>query len=318
MKQVVSPDAIAAAMQLGVDRLEEAGKSVETGSLMTVGLGIRRALEWSGGTPEALDEADEILADVEFDGRFKMAESRRLMLEKFRDTSAIDRWYLMPDLLEKRAYKTKREHGFTPAAIADMECAVLQSLFADTSPVRRTNAIGLKIEGDDQTLFISRRDEDASVMRIPGKEVKNGKPITAELDERTEALVRKYIEEWRPEQMRRLGVKSSPFLFPGKSTLFGIAGAREIGSLAEAFSKRWEEHGLEVPMHLARHIAAKNILDFDSSLVPVVAGVLGDKEETVKSYYIDDDTSRDARKYSAIAKSKLSTIRDRYRGLGKE
>jgi hypothetical protein len=118
--------------------------------------------------------------------------------------------------------------------------------------------------------------------------------------------------------MLRLGVEDSPFLFPGKSTLFGMAGARDIGSLADAFSKRWEEHDLEVPMHLARHIGAKNILDFDSSLVAVVAGVLGDKPETVKSYYIDNDTSRDARKYSAIAKSKLSTIRDRYHRLGKE
>jgi hypothetical protein len=117
--------------------------------------------------------------------------------------------------------------------------------------------------------------------------------------------------------MRRLGIESSPFLFPGKSKLFGIAGAREIGSLAEAFSKRWEPHGLEVTMHLARHLAAKTILDFDSSLVSVVAGLLGDKEETVKKYYIDNDTSRDARKYSKIAKAKLSTIRDRYRVAGK-
>lgn len=316
LKQVVSPDAITAAMQLGVDRLEEEQKSVETGSLMTVGLGIRRALEWSGGTPEELDEVDEILDEVEFDGRFKMAESRRLMLEKFRDESAVDLWYLMPDLLEKRAYETKREHGFTPAAIADMECAVLSSLFADTSPLRRTNAIGLRIGGDAPTLFISRRKGDASVIRIPGGEVKNNKPITAELDERTDELARKYVDEWRPDQMRRLGVEDSPFLFPGRSTLFRMSGAREIGSLAEAFSKRWEQHGLKVPMHLARHIAAKIILDFDSELVSVVAGTLGDKEDTVKAYYIDNDTSRDTRKYSKIAKARLSKTRDRYRGFG--
>ena len=112
----------------------------------------------------------------------------------------------------------------------------------------------------------------------------------------------------------------SDFLFPGAHNAevrddFFLPGARRLQCHRRLIAKRFAEVDLDVDMHVARHIVAKIMLDYDPGLLGTVADLLADLVSTVQAYYIDGDTGRASAVLKQIivermAKTKSKWLRD--------
>jgi hypothetical protein len=56
----------------------------------------------------------------------------------------------------------------------------------------------------------------------------------------------------------------------------------------------------QMTIHIARHLAATIMCRADSRLIPVAATFLGDKEETVRNFYVSSDTKATQREFLRI------------------
>jgi site-specific recombinase XerD len=144
-------------------------------------------------------------------------------------------------------------------------------------PVRASNLVGLHLDRHVQRTRSGKKGVVHVV--IPGHEVKNEEDLEFELPKEVVQLLDLYLRDYHP----RLTDDSSPWLFPG-----GIEGEHKtVMTLGEQIKAQvFKATGLQVNLHLFRHIAAKLYLDAMPGGYEVVRRLLGHKnsDTTVRFY----------------------------------
>jgi integrase len=144
------------------------------------------------------------------------------------------------------------------------------------APMRLKNISGLHIE---RHIRRTRAASGEVHLVIPGDEVKNGEPLDFPLPSETAQLLNLYLNRFRP----RLCSATNPWLFPGRSE-----DAPKSGHTLSIQLKRFvfEHTGLEINVHLYRHLTAKIYLDQNPGQYENVRRHLGHRsmETTIRAY----------------------------------
>ena len=154
-------------------------------------------------------------------------------------------------------------------------------------PVRAENLVNLNL---DRHIQRSRAGKNGVVhVVIPGTEVKNDEDLEFELPEDTVVLLDLYLSAYHP----RLTGGSSPWLFPGAN------GPKTVNTLGEQIKAHvFNATGLEINLHLFRHIAAKLHLDRNPGAYEVVLRVLGHRSiDTTTRFYAGLETAAAGRHF---------------------
>ncbi|WP_139199487.1 site-specific integrase [Pseudooceanicola nitratireducens] len=238
------------------------------------------------------------------DGSFKRVYAERrigtrhsTMLAKFADTSQLKRWFEAPSVLWSLACAPIRQ-GRKPRSthVALARNALIARMGQYVAPVRRTNHARYRHVGDDRHLILPEGDGEGTLI-IPAHEGKTLKEIHVRIDRETVRMLKYYIKHFLPIARRRAKASpDNPHLFPG-------AGGREIenggyapgmgyftrAKLNNSFKKHMKKHcGLDLCLHVMRHLAGKVILDQDPSAMALVKEILGHKRlKTTQSYYAE-------------------------------
>ena len=128
--------------------------------------------------------------------------------------------------------------------------------------------------------------------------MKNLRAIEVRIDPDTVRMIREFIKTFRPITVSREGIsEENEHLFPGaerKQPELGRTAEYTVGfgyHSPDGFSNTYSRHmrrkcALNVDLHVARHIAAKVILDMDPSAMGLVQEILEHKRiETTRAYY---------------------------------
>ena len=156
-------------------------------------------------------------------------------------------------------------------------------------PVRAENLANLNLERHIQR---TRSGKNGVVhIVIPGEEVKNDEDLEFELPKETVHLLDLYLRDFHS----RLSNAPSPWLFPG-----GKDGEPKIvNTLGEQIKAHvFKATGLDVNVHLFRHIAAKLYLDRNPGGYEVVRRLLGHRSiETTTRFYAGMENKATSRHY---------------------
>ena len=164
----------------------------------------------------------------------------------------------------------------------DVQMAVMLELLL-MMPIRRANVVRLRI-GSQGHLRQARGKAGATHIVIPGDEVKNHRPLEYPLPAPTARLLQLYITHYRPLLMQG----ASDWLFPG-----AVPGQpKSLGHVSRQFPRTIRRlTGLDINLHLIRHIGAKLYLDRNPGAYETVRHVLG---HAARSTAIDNYTGLEA------------------------
>lgn len=184
-------------------------------------------------------------------------------------------------------------HKKTPAKkhIAQARNAIFIRIAQYVGPLRRSSLVGLRWTGDDPHLLLPT-SEGEGTLRIPAIETKTIETIHVQIDRETVWMIKAYIRDFLPTARANAGSSDqNPHLFPGHG---GKRFAQDMRHITKekangTFKKQLRKHcGLEVNLHVMRHIAGKITLDQDPSAMDLVRRLLGHKSiETTQSYYAE-------------------------------
>jgi integrase len=159
------------------------------------------------------------------------------------------------------------------------------------APLRVKNLAGLTL---DRHLVRARSNPEAIVhLVIPGHEVKNDSHLEFELPEPVRRLLETYVTRFRP----LLAKQPSAFLFPARQG--GSKPPHQLGMQIRRVVQ--QELGLQLNIHLFRHLAAKLFLAAQPGEYETVRLLLGHKSlaTTVRSY-CGLEQSDAMRRYDAV------------------
>ena len=78
--------------------------------------------------------------------------------------------------------------------------------------------------------------------------------------------------------------------------------------LGRIFAARMAAAGLQMTLHLARHVAGKIIVDWDIRHVGTVADLLGNSERTVRKFYLADRSAQASKTFREIVEIKQPVL----------
>ena len=238
------------------------------------------------------------------DGGYKRVYAERrigirhaTMLAKFADTTRLKRWFEGPSVLWTLACAPVRR-GRKPQAthVALARSALIARIAQYVAPIRRANHARLRHEGEDRHLMLPE-GEGEGTLRIPANEGKTLKEIHVRIDSETVRMLKYYIKHFLPVARKRAKASAdNPHLFPGADGREVEDGGYAPGlgyvtrsKLNTSFKKHMMKHcGLDMCLHVMRHLAGKIILDQDPSAMSLVQEILGHKRlRTTQSYYAE-------------------------------
>ncbi|MCZ4262868.1 tyrosine-type recombinase/integrase [Limimaricola sp. G21655-S1] len=263
--------------------------------------------------PARLEEVEELKRQLDpgvigmkrsADGSFKRVYAERRigtrhanMLAQFADTTRLKRWFEGPSVLWTLAC-APITRGRKPQAshVALARSALMARIGQYVAPVRRTNHARYRYEGDDRHIILPEGDGEGTLI-IPAHEGKTGKEIHVRIDRETVRMLKYYIKHFLPVAQRQAKASpDNPHLFPGADGQKIEDGGYALGrgyitksKLNTSFKKHMMKHcGLDLCLHVMRHLAGKIILDQDPSAMSLVKEILGHKRlRTTQSYYAE-------------------------------
>lgn len=299
------------------DRMEAAGqiydptaKGSYEHTLVEALCSVGRLLEIA---PERLEVVEELKRQLDPsvvgmkrtpDGGFKRVYAERRigprhaqMLAKFADTSRLKRWFEAPSVLWALAC-TPIWRGHKPRIdqVALARSALIARIGQYVAPVRRANHARLRHAGDDRHLILPEGDGEGTFI-IPPVEGKTLREVHVRIDAETVRMLKYYIRHFLPvAQKHAKASPDNPHLFPGAdgSAIDDGGYAKGRGyftrtKLNNSFKKHLKKYcGLDLCLHVMRHLAGKVILDQDPSAMALVQEILGHfRLETTQSYYAE-------------------------------
>jgi len=234
-----------------------------------------------------------------------MSVGRRTDLQQFDEVWALLAWFDHPQALFERAER-RRKAGkrIRPRDIADVETAIVCRILG-ILPVRRQNVAQIRHTGSRPSLQLRRHARETSWMFWQPDETKNHRYVRAEIDRTTERWLRIYIEHYRPVYLWRHDLPDSDHLFPGTVE----NGHRDSGRLGTNLTHRMAEVGLRMSLHLARHVAAKIMVDDDARNDTLAADLLGDDVRTVRRFYLENRSEQASARLREIVQTKSAHVR---------
>lgn len=219
------------------------------------------------------------------------------MLAKFADTTRLKRWFEGPSVLWALACAPIRRGRKPQAAhVALARSALIARLGQYVAPVRRTNHARYRYEGDDRHIMLPEGDGEGTLI-IPAHEGKTLRSIHVRIDPETVRMLKFYIKHFLPVARKQAKASAdNPHLFPGADGRRIEDGGYELGrgymtrsKLNTSFKKHMMKHcGLDLCLHVMRHLAGKIILDQDPSAMSLVKELLGHNSlRTTQSYYAE-------------------------------
>lgn len=311
---------VTAVWQIRREKLEKAGKDWDTNKKGIYETGLLKMFVQAGrllGVDEdQLEKISEFIKKIDpaIVGKKKMPDgSVRLiyedlrigprhaeMLRPFNHDTVLSRWFNAPRQLWAEALSGKtRLSGIGAIDAAIARSALTLQILQRVSPLRRTNLARLRIAGPHPHIHLPVGDGEGRLY-LPAIEMKNLRAVEVRIDPETVDMIRKFVHLFRPIALSRDAVSpANEHLFPG-----GARQRKELGSGGEypegfgyhspdALSQTYSKHmrnkcALNVDMHVARHIAAKIILDIDPSAMGLVQEILEHKRiETTRAYYAE-------------------------------
>lgn len=219
------------------------------------------------------------------------------MLRQFVEGSALRRWLEAPPVTWDLACQPLRTGGTVRAAhVACARTALIVRLGQYAGPMRRTSFARLRHDGDDPHILLPEGPGEG-MLHLPAVETKSFKNVTVVLDPETVAMLRFYIKHFLPVARRLANAKpGNPHLFAGAAGREPEEGGYAPGfgyitktKLNNTFRKHMRKYcGLDLCLHVMRHLAGKIILDQDPSAMALVQQLLGhEKIETTQAYYAE-------------------------------
>jgi len=225
-----------------------------------------------------------------------MTAKNRARLDQFRQPDALDRFIDLPVAVMRRV-----EAGgtLTRKAALEIQNAALLALL-QAAPMRIRNAANLDLE--QHILRPSGGHAGAWLVRIPRTEVKNDRPLEAEIGLASAAILERYVDRYRP----LLVDGASTALFPGRDGAPKTSEA--LSRQLSRFLRR--ELGLDFNPHLIRHWAAFAYLEAQPGDYETVRQLLGHRSINVTLQHYASSSSQAAfRRYDSML-DRLRTGRD--------
>ena len=203
-----------------------------------------------------------------------MTSKNRDRLRQFTDRRNIEALIHFPQTVYDAV---SGRNGISIANCLDMQVAVAVEMLL-MMPVRRANLVRLRF-GPEGHIRPRQDRKGTTHIVINGREVKNREDLEYPLPRESSDLLEIYIKRFRPI----LAKSPSYWVFPGE----GPSGHKVLDQFSRQFKKtvrKWT--GLDVNIHLMRHIGAKLYLDENPGAYEVVRRILGHKSlsTTVNNY----------------------------------
>ena len=280
LASLVDPAAVEAVGDFLITRSANNSKAAAS---LTCGLLRTIARDWLR-MPEdqRFAELDTICANATY-AQTGLTEKNADRLRPFNDPANIVRLLRLPGDLVAEA-----KAGDPDERAARLVQTALAIELAIVAPMRPGNLAALDL---DQHLRRSRNAKGAAVhFVIPARSVKNNVPLDYPLPADTIALLDLYQAGYRSQLIR----KPTSALFPGDK-----GGAKCLRALSDQVVGTIRDRlGLDLNLHLFRHLAAKIYLDRHPGAYEVVRRVLGHQSmQTTINYYAGLETAAAVRHY---------------------
>jgi integrase len=231
------------------------------------------AKHWCKVEGEQLDALARLRRNLAY--RVKgLTSKNRARLRQFTDRRNIEALLYLPQRIYDAADRNSRSRI---TSSLDMQVAVAVELLL-MMPIRRSNLVRLRF-GPEGHIHPRQDRHGTTHIVIDGREVKNKQALEYPVPRESSDLLEIYIERFRPVLVK----SPSYWVFPGE----GPSGHKALDQFSRQFRKtirNWT--GLDVNIHLMRHIGAKLYLDENPGAYEVVRRVLGHKSlsTTVNNY----------------------------------
>jgi integrase len=283
---VVMPSRVAEGLRF---LLERGGQKKSRHAAQVAGVLLSIARHWVRAPEDQIKQIKGMVHRLTPD-QHGMTERNRERLRQI-DPKRLHSLLNLPEQIRQKVCKVAKP-GRAEALALQTALAVDLLLHA---PVRIRNLVALRV---GEHLLPEGAHGMALVLRA--EETKNRMPLEVPLGPETTALLRLYLEKYRP----LLCEDGSTHLFPGHDG----AGHKHDATLREQIQlcvlKRC---GLKVHPHLFRHITAKVILDANPGAHGMVQRVLGHKNiRTTQTFYTGMETAAAFRAHDAL----IATLRD--------
>jgi integrase len=223
---------------------------------------------------------DEIAAMRKIAARLKpthtgMSAKTQARLRQFDDPQAVDALIGLPQVLGDKAARTT-----DPEDAARLMLVAVAVEIELMTTLRVGNLVGLRI--DEHLQFLGRGRNARCLIDLRSTTVKNHLDLAYELPPESTALLRRYLDRYRPA----LAQPGNPYLFPGMEE-----GHRDRNGFASLIRRTiFRTTGLVVNVHLFRAAATKIFLDSNPGGHEVARRVLGhaDLRMTMRHYVRGD------------------------------
>lgn len=160
--------------------------------------------------------------------------------------------------------------------------------------MRSGNIVSLEI---DRHLSMHRKANHwHAEISVPGETVKNGVALFSRLTAETAALIREWIDVYRPALLPQDNA-TSRYLFPNQ-----VGGHLAVGLATQSFKDLAARHGgLDLTPHGMRSFIGKLMLDDSPDAHPIVQELLGHRRlETTIKYYAPIQPIKARQRYQEI------------------
>lgn len=209
--------------------------------------------------PEAEQKrVDTLTGRVAMKQQVGMTEKNRARLRPLQDPQTRRKLLTLPEHLFERVDQMARSR--LAACLREQAVAVAILLYC---PIRVKNLAAIHLERN-----LQRHGNGRMFLVFGADEVKNRHPIELELPERVICLINKHLATRSPY----LGTPDNPWLFPARKS----NGSMDPNTLSRSvFHTTRKETGLEVNVHLFRHLAAMLYLQARPGEYEAVRRLLG-------------------------------------------
>jgi integrase len=259
------------------------GENEPRAAAFNIGNALRAAAKHYVQVDEVeLEKIGKILAQLQ-PKQVGLTNKNRTRLLHFNDPEIVKRFLSLPfELADELRAKPRSNVVDAVAAQGAVAIAILQAV-----PLRIANLAAL-----DLAEHLSERGGRVFIS-LQGHEVKNAAPIEMELPPDVADLIAWYCVNYRDLLVKRPNAS----LFPGDA-----AGPKQAQTLARQITSRVKERlGLDVNVHLFRHLAAKLYLDRKPGEYATVSLLLGHQSvTTTMRAYCGTETITAARHFQSV------------------
>lgn len=290
LADLVMPDTLREALLFFLDR---SGGRTTTQISQLAYTALMIAKHWASADAATIAAIKKLNSRVACDNR-GMTEKNAGRLRQFEDPENLRRLLLLPEeLFAELRHRGDRSRAACVQARSALAVAILLA-----APIRLGNLVALRL---GIHLLSSRGTGGAWHLVIPADETKNTRALEFALPAYVVALLRQYLERYRP----LVAPPGSDYLFP--SPTGGHLATDNLGPRISRFVR--QRTGLEVNPHLFRHLAAKLVLEDTPGGYGIAQDILGHKSpKTTRNFYAGTETAASLRLFERIVLRKRAKL----------